>query len=247
MAYINYYPYSEQEENYLRFLEAPGVGLGLSVGDAPQLQESLDAMSTSVKALLDDALSRSVSSLADKQIAKQSLKEERQAIKAYAKRARKTGSKKLATTLRHARKEEKEHASMFVPFTKALPKSSDEKPVKRAPTSKASSKALGKTGTVRSGYPQEQQQQPQPQANPPRVPGDQKTEPEAKPEELATMLGLPLWSLQRIAKRFKDVKNLNGRAGFVTFMKTKLKAMANKHQLDGDYFGLIYDALCSHD
>ena len=38
-------------------------------------------------------------------------------------------------------------------------------------------------------------------------------------------------------------RKLGGRSGFVKFMKTRLKKVVDKHQLDGDYFGLIYDAL----
>jgi hypothetical protein len=53
----------------------------------------------------------------DKRMARQSLKEERQAIDVYGKRIQKSGSKKLTKALRHARKEEREHAVAFAKLT----------------------------------------------------------------------------------------------------------------------------------
>lgn len=55
----------------------------------------------------------------DSEAAAQSLKEEKQAIRDYARRGKHAHDQKLRRVFRHARGEEKEHASLFKPFTKA--------------------------------------------------------------------------------------------------------------------------------
>lgn len=136
---------------------------------------------------------------------------------------------------------------------KALPKKDKSvEPVKKTKSVKASSKKAGKTGKTRYGYPQDKQQppapssaQPQPRkADPVKQPADDEpTQHRADPQELAAQLQIPLGTLTQIAKRFKTNTKLGGRSGFVRFMKTQLKKVSDKHKLDGDYYGLIYDAL----
>lgn len=291
--YTDYYKYDESEDRYLRFLEAPGDGLGMVLGDAPTVEDILarggtvfikskksepiqpklvivdhkkkcqkcggrdwvDLMKDGIGDCCHKHVSKSKSD--DKRMAAQSLKEERQAIRDYGHRSAKASSR-LKAKFKHARGEEREHAKMFAEeLDKALPKTDKSAaPARKAKSSKAGKQVAGKTGKVRSSYPQEtsgqppsapqpQEQQPPPKANPAKVP--QETEegpPVASPAELANILHMPVTSLQRIAHRFRDNKKLGGRSGFVTFMKTRLKEMSSKHQLDGDYFGLIFDALC---
>lgn len=54
----------------------------------------------------------------DRRMAAQSLREERQAIRAYGQRIKKAKSPKLKQALRHARKEEREHAASFRPLAR---------------------------------------------------------------------------------------------------------------------------------
>ena len=50
--------------------------------------------------------------------------------------------------------------------------------------------------------------------------------------------------LQRVAERFRDGDaKMKGREGFVQFMQTHLRGFTDKHKLDDDYYGLVYDVL----
>jgi len=129
---------------------------------------------------------------------------------------------------------------------KALPRTSKEKPVKKAPHNKASSKKAGSTGKTRYSYPQEDNKPkaPKKKANPVATPPpEDDTPPSADPTDLANQLHMSVATLQRIAQRFVDNQKLGGRKGFMAFMKTRLKDFAGKHRIDGDYWGLIFTAL----
>lgn len=133
------------------------------------------------------------------------------------------------------------------PVKKALPKKSIERSVKKAPNNKASSKNAGATGKTRYNYPQDKKTvtDEKPKADPVKVPPEtsSSTQHKADPQELANQLQMPVNTIKHIALRFKTKPAMGGRSGFVSFMKTRLKKVVDKHQLDGDYFGLIYDAL----
>lgn len=155
-------------------------------------------------------------------------------------------------------------------MSKALPKkdrTGDDKDAKKTKSKKASSKKAGKTGKTRYNYPQDKQQPKKSggQKNAPKQDGPQRAsekhrkeeeagadpiavphEPVPKnvdPQQIANQLQIPLHTLQHIAQRFVKNPKLEGRAGFVSFMQTKMKAFAEKYKLDGDYWGLLYDAL----
>ncbi len=150
-------------------------------------------------------------------------------------------------------------------MNKALPskdRTGEDKDAKKTSSKKASSKKAGKTGKTRYNYPQDKakkksSKQDGPQrasekfqkekeesegADPIAVPKDPVPK-SVDPQHMANQLQIPVHTLQHIAKRFKDNPKLKGRKGFVTFMSTKLKSFAEKHKLDGDFFGLLYDAL----
>jgi len=232
--YRAYYAYDGDEERYLRFLEAPGDGLGMVLGDAPTVEDVLARGGTVfVKAMKEEQPPKLV--ITDRK-----------------KKCMKCGSREWTDMHKDGVGD-----CCDKRMRKALPKKDKSAaPAKKAKSSKANKQVAGKTGKVRSSYPQEAGGQPAPQPtpqeqsappkpNPARTPPDaEEGPPIASPSELANILGTPVTSLQRIAHRFRDNKKLGGRSGFVTFMKTRLKRMANKHKLDGDYFGLIYDALC---
>lgn len=225
-----YYPHDADEETYMRWLEAPGDGLGMMLGDAPSVEEIINRGGTV-------------------HISKSKKQEEppKLVIKAPKKKCSRCGGTEW-NDIRAGLGD--------CCMKKALPKKDKSSaPAAKAKQAKAGKQKAGATGKVRSSYPQEtsgskkpqqqqQQQQKPKKPNPPSVPEDEEGPPTADPNALATMLGMPVTSLQRIAQRFKDNKKLGGRGGFVTFMKTRLKGMASKHKLDGDYFGLIFDALC---
>jgi hypothetical protein len=143
---------------------------------------------------------------------------------------------------------------------KALPKSDGEKPVKKAPQNKASKKQAGAGGKTRYSYPGEKGGdkkagasstpgfQPKsgklkPAVQDPVQAPQEPTPKLADPAELANQLQVSVAMLQKIAKRFKDNEKLGGRDGFIKFMGTRLKEVVEKHKLDDDYFGLVFDAL----
>lgn len=131
---------------------------------------------------------------------------------------------------------------------KALPKKdrSGEGGVKKTPSKKASSKQAGKTGKTRYNYPQDKAPESKAKHTPGRpdpVKHHEPTQHRADPQELANQLQIPMATLKSIAERFKDNTKLDGRKGFAKFMMSRLKKVTEKHRLDGDYFGLIYDAL----
>lgn len=156
---------------------------------------------------------------------------------------------------------------------KALPRKDPKaKPVKRQDSGKAEKKQAGAGGRTRYTYPGERTRGKQHKNTPkvkPRgqaaqqaqhlqamddkakphdpVPGIQESEqPTPKtvdPSEIANKLGMPVATLQRIAQRFKDHPKLHGVHGFVAFMGKQLGPFAAKHNLDRDYFGMLYQAL----
>jgi hypothetical protein len=100
--------------------------------------------------------------------------------------------------------------------------------------------------------PDQQAVQDQNVQDPVQTPGSPK---HADPNALAAQLGTTVDVLKRVAMRFKsnaaDKKiakkpgftQIAGRAGFISFMQTRLNRVVEKHNLDDDYLGLIYDAL----
>ena len=148
---------------------------------------------------------------------------------------------------------------------KALPKKDKSaEPVKKTPSRKSTKKKAGAKGKTRYSYPQDKNkdkprqklepgdltkpqtstpQQLQPQQPVPTPPAPQP--PQADPTDLANQLGVSIETLKRVAKRFVENPKLGGEKGFVTFMKTRLQEVAEKHHLDGDYFHLIWAALAS--
>lgn len=239
MAYKDYYPHDAQEERYMRWLEAPGDGLGMVLGDAPSVEEVLNRGGT-IEVRKSPLLVIDVTKADDK-----SDDESEVPLR------KKMSCSKCGTTAWTTMKAGIGDCCI----SKALPKGkSSSDGAKKAKTKKASKEKAGATGKVRSSYPNEtsgagknQQQgstQPKKKPNPAQVPNDQEEGPPvASPGDLANMLEMSVSSLQRIAHRFRDNTKLGGRSGFVSFMKTRLKTMARKHKLDGDYFGLIFDAL----
>lgn len=128
-----------------------------------------------------------------------------------------------------------------------LPRKSKEKPVKKTPSGKASTKKVGATGKTRYGYPQEQSSVVQPKKapsvqDPVQVPKTAKPK-EVDPMEFAAQLQIPVETLRKIAERFSANKKLGGRSGFVKFMRTRLEKVVDKHRLDGDFFTLLYEKL----
>jgi hypothetical protein len=65
----------------------------------------------------------------------------------------------------------------------------------------------------------------------------------ADAEALAQQIGIPVDTLKDVAARFRDKEEMGGREGFSNFMLTHLKGFTEKHELDGDYWGLVYDNL----
>lgn len=131
---------------------------------------------------------------------------------------------------------------------KALPKKSSETPVKKTPAKKASTKKVGSKGNTRYGYPQEGKDKGTPPAapaaaNPVKVPREPEGDPQVDPAEFANQFGLSIDTLQRVANRFASSDKLGGRDGFASFMRRQLSSAAKKHRLDGDYWGLLFEAL----
>lgn len=75
--------------------------------------------------------------------------------------------------------------------------------------------------------------------------GEQPSPKEASPTEFANQLGISVKTLQTIANQFKDDKDLKGKQGFIDFMRVQTKEVLEKHHLDSDYLGLLYDAILS--
>jgi hypothetical protein len=141
--------------------------------------------------------------------------------------------------------------SLYV--VKALPKQDKTEQAKKTPSKKVASKQQGDGGKTRYNYPQDkkpgaQQAKPAGQDKPPavqdpiQVPKDS-TPKTIDPNEFAAQLQIPLDTLKRIAERFAANKKLGGRKGFTAFMCTRLKAVVDKHHLDGDFFNLLYQQL----
>jgi hypothetical protein len=130
-------------------------------------------------------------------------------------------------------------------FKKALPKKSKDKPVKKTPSKKSSTKKVGAKGNTRYGYPQEKGSPPAQAApaNPVKVPREPEGDPEVDPTEFANHFGLSVDTMRRVASRFATNEKLNGREGFVSFMKREMAQAAKKHRLDGDFWGLLFDGL----
>jgi len=143
--------------------------------------------------------------------------------------------------------------------SKALPKKpAEEKPVKRQDAGKASKKVAGAGGKTRYSYPGEKggdkeqaptamsdraQQEPAPEQEQDPIQAPQASAKTADPAEFANQLKLSVTTLTTIAKRFLDNPKLKGRDGFISFMMSSLKAVVEKHHLDRDYFGLLFDSL----
>ncbi len=176
----------------------------------------------------------------DTKVAKQSLKEEKQAISDYKKRGKRARDPKLKHVFQHARKEEKEHAKLLKPFAKALPKKAKEEKVKKTPNKKASSKKAGAGGKTRYTYPNEKKSGGAAKGKPlqplPLVVVQHDDSKNANPGELANQLGVSVRTLQRCAQRL-------GREGFTKFMRSHLKRFSAKHRLDPDYWGTLYGKL----
>jgi len=151
--------------------------------------------------------------------------------------------------------------------TKALPskdRSDSTGRAKKTRSKKVAAKKVGKNGKTRYNYPQDKQQASKkkpgadkngPQrvaektqkeeltgADPIAVPREP-TPKRVNPQHVANQLQMPVHTLKHIAKRFSNNPKLKGRSGFISFMKVHLRAFAEKHKLDGDFFGLLYDAL----
>ncbi len=87
------------------------------------------------------------------------------------------------------------------------------------------------------------QEAPAPMQDPiPHSPSGPKT---VNPTEFANQIGVTVKALSDIAHKFQQTPELKGRLGFINFCRAKLKGVAEKHQLDSDYFGLLFDALLS--
>lgn len=160
-------------------------------------------------------------------------------------------------------------SEMLHPVVKALPrkdKTSKDRDAKKTPSKKSSSKKAGKNGKTRYNYPQDKkqktsgkepgasdqngpqkvaertQQQKESGGDPITVPRQQQPK-SVDPQQVANQMQLPVHTLKHVAERFVENEKLGGRSGFVKFMKTRLKDFAEKHKLDGDFFGLLFDAL----
>lgn len=89
---------------------------------------------------------------------------------------------------------------------------------------------------------------PEPDSNPIQPPNETQQQDGPKHTvnvaELCTALGLSREKLQQIVQRFAAGPEPKlGRKGFVTFMQTHARDFIEEHQLDGDYFGLVFDVI----
>lgn len=156
---------------------------------------------------------------------------------------------------------------------KALPKGDKETPVKKTKTTdKAASKKQGAGGRTRYTYPTEKGKPgAAPMANGPKTKragtpqamqkevkpreqvGGSKPQPQpdpvqtefTDPAKFARLIRVDIMELRKLAAKFQTSSKKNGREKFVHFMTGKLKNLADKHNLDAKYFGLVYDALVS--
>lgn len=127
---------------------------------------------------------------------------------------------------------------------KALPKKSKEKPVKKQPTVKASSKKVGAGGKPRYTYPNEKKKKaakpggakPGAKQTPLVVAVEHDDSKHADPGELANQLNVSVRTLQHTARKL-------GREGFSKFMRSHLKRFAAKHRLDPNYWNTLYERL----
>lgn len=153
---------------------------------------------------------------------------------------------------------------------KALPhtdRTGQDRDAKKTPSKKVSSKKAGKNGKTRYNYPEDKkakagkgkkpdgQDQNGPQKVAEKTQKEEQTggdpiavprEPTPKsvnPQHVANQLQIPVHTLQHVAGRFVKNKDLGGRKGFIKFMRSRTKAFSEKHKLDGDFFGLLFDAL----
>lgn len=135
------------------------------------------------------------------------------------------------------------HGHTEAKIKKALPKGgAKEKPVKKTPNKKASSKKVGAGGKPRYNYPNEKKKASKPGGKPgsKQVPlivaADHDDSKHADPAELANQLGVSVRTLQHAARRM-------GADGFAKYMRSHLKRFAAKHRLDPDYWGTLYERL----
>lgn len=119
---------------------------------------------------------------------------------------------------------------------KALPKKGPPE-TKKKPPSKSSSKKVGSTGKVRSGYPGEGAKKPK-AAN-----GAQPSGPlPVDLEKFSTHVGVDPALVRKVAKRFAGNPKLMGKDRFVGYMTSRFKEMHDKHGMDPSYWGRLYDA-----
>lgn len=167
----------------------------------------------------------------------------------------------------------KRNVGVDLVFGKALPKGDKETPVKKTKTTdKAATKKQGSGGRTRYTYPTEKGKPgAAPMANGPKTKragtpqamqkevkpreqvGGSKPQPQpdpvqtefTDPAKFARLIRVDIMELRKLAAKFQTSSKKNGREKFVHFMTGKLKNLADKHNLDAKYFGLVYDALVS--
>lgn len=133
---------------------------------------------------------------------------------------------------------------------KALPKPKSEPKQKTEPGVKAARKQMGVGGKVRYTYPNDrggtkpQAGQSASSAAKPAVPAQNapsvsSTEAKADPAKFCSQIGIKQETLQKIVSKFDE--NLGGVEGFVKFMLTNVKDLAEKYQLNGEFFRILYD------
>ena len=137
------------------------------------------------------------------------------------------------------------HGHTEAKIKKALPKGgAKDKPVKKTPNKKASSKKVGAGGKPRYNYPNEKKKKktakpggkPGSKQVPLIVAADHDDSKHADPAELANQLGVSVRTLQHAARRM-------GADGFGKYMRSHLKRFAAKHRLDPDYWSTLYERL----
>lgn len=108
--------------------------------------------------------------------------------------------------------------------------------------SKAKTQGDG-AGKKKEGAPQQQTQEMEEKGADPIAVPRQPNPKSADPQQLANQMQIPVQTLQHIAARFVNNPKLGGREGFANFWMSRAKEFAEKHKLDADYFGLLFDAL----
>lgn len=122
---------------------------------------------------------------------------------------------------------------------KALPRGGGKKDeAKKTPSRKVAKKQLGAGGKTRYTYPQEKKGGTGGGQVPLVVTHDDTRN--ADPVEFANQLGVSMRTLQRTARHL-------GGDGFASFMRSRLKRFAAKHQLDPDYWNTLYANLMASD